>query len=473
MRYFLLRLASWASKRPAIILASLFYAYIIHYAHIKYLNPTWQYFGYTYSPINTFEVFFIVILTIYGGAFVPALLKRPSSVILILLYIIVYLPTVVLSLSLETDRVERYSGILISLAIGFSLACIVTRFYENKENSNTALPSDKFSNNIFLVWLACCGTMIASFISIMAFVGLDQIYDQRALGKEGSSLFLGYTQSYFSNVFSPALMVIGLLKSRWKQVALGGLGCFLTFMIDAQKTVFLLPFVIILLHYILKSRVLAFRSTSFFLFILGMITLLVIQAQEDSEVANFLSATIVFRTLTLPGVLLTQYYDYFSTEGFTYWSHVRLVNLIVPPPSAFVGDPYWPKLGYIIGESVQHLPGNNANAHLFADTGVAAAGSIGILVISLVFTIWLYFIDRSSKGWDSCYVLMVIFPVGLFLTNGPLFTILAGYGGMFWLIVFYVYKPNLIASKAVKLPSQLLDAKYSSQNMSTSRSSTI
>jgi hypothetical protein len=174
------------------------------------------------------------------------------------------------------------------------------------------------------------------------------------------------------------------------------------------------------------------------------VTLLLIHIYDVSAVGEFLAAAIVFRTLTLPGVLLTQYYDYFTAEGYTYWSHVRLLNVLVPTPSAYVGDPNWPKLGYIIGENVQRLAGNNANAHLFADTGAAAAGSVGVLIISIVLAIWLICIDKASRGWDKRYVILVLFPPSLFLTNGPLFTILAGYGGLFWLLAFYLHKPNQI-----------------------------
>jgi hypothetical protein len=443
MNYFILRLAEWGCTRQAIILISLFYAYVIHHTHVVYLNPDWEYFGFSYAPLSSFEVLFMGGLVSIGAMFVPMVLSKPSTIILVLLYIVVYIPTIVISLGLDIDRIDRYGGALGCLVIGYSIVCLATRGSEGKEYDDVALPSDKFSNIIFLLWIALGGILVANFISIMTFSGLEQIYDQRALAKEESSLFLGYAQTYFSNVFSPALIAIGLLKSNWKPVVIGVFGCLITFMIDAQKTVFLLPFVIIALHYALKSKILVFRSTAFFVSILGILTLLAVSLHEQNDVAAFLSTTLVFRTLTIPGLFFSQYYDYFSVEGYTYWSHVRGLNMIIPTPEAYIGDPYWPKLGYIIGDRVQHLPGNNANAHLFADNGIASAGFVGVLVISLILAGWLLLIDKVSKGWDRRYALLVLFSPALFLTNGPLFSILSGYGGIFWTIAFYIHKPNL------------------------------
>lgn len=214
------------------------------------------------------------------------------------------------------------------------------------------------------------------------------------------------------------------------------------YMITAQRTVILLPVVIIAMHFLLRGRRWFFRSSAFALLFLSACVAASAFYYEESLVASFLSQFLVFRTLGLPGLTFSQYFDLFSVDGFTWWSHVRGLDFLVTVPWSFASDPLWPGLGYIIGDRVYDNVANNANANLFSGDGVAAAGAFGVLVIGMVLAGWLALLDRATRGWDRRFVILVMVPLGLSLTNGHFFTTMLSFGGLFWLLVFHYYKPR-------------------------------
>jgi len=170
----------------------------------------------------------------------------------------------------------------------------------------------------------------------------------------------------------------------------------------------------------------------------------------NNNFASFLSTYLVFRTLALPGLTFSQYSDVFSNHGFTLWSHVRGINIFIAPPDFFADHASWPGLGYIVGDIVYKNIENNVNANLFSSDGLAAAGSVGVLVIGIIFIVWLMLLDNITHAWDRIFVILVTLPLALSLTNGPFFTMMWSFGGILWLGVFYFFK--FTSKKAEKIP---------------------
>jgi hypothetical protein len=430
-----------AKSRGVLLAAALLYAGAIHYAHVVYLEPVWDYYGFTYSEPGLPVFLLMGGLVALGGAVMPTVLARPSSMILLALFVVVYVPTIVITLCLSADAVETYGQGLIVLGAGFAVACLAARA-RMRRPLEPGKPNDRFMLIVLALWAACAVILVYAYASVMRFVGLENIYDQRTAG-QSTSLAMGYVQTYFSNVFSPALMALGLMKSRWLLVALGAVGCLIMFMINAQRTVFMLPFLIVGLHVIMNSRYVALRTSSFALLLLAGATWLVARTYEDSLLATFFGIYLVYRTLTIPGLTFSQYYDLFSRDGFTWWSHVKGLSLLIPAPPSYANDSAWPHLGYVVGDRIYRSFDMNANANLFVGDGVAAAGALGVAVISCAFAVCLYWLDRTARGWDSRFTVLVIAPIAITLTNGMLFTMLLSFGGAFWMLVFYLYKPGV------------------------------
>jgi hypothetical protein len=143
---------------------------------------------------------------------------------------------------------------------------------------------------------------------------------------------------------------------------------------------------------------------------------------------------VIVRSIAIPGQVFQLYSDFFGKMGHTWWSNVKGVNIIVPPPRAFASDSGWPNLGILIGREYFGINSRmNANAHLFAGEGEAAAGAFGVLVIGALLAIWLRALDRAAVGWNRLFVLLISAPMALCLTNAHLSTLLLSFGGLFWL----------------------------------------
>lgn len=428
-----------SGSRIGLLLAAWFYAIVLHFSHIEYLNPAWEYFGFTYRNLNLMEIALIIFLVTSVALVLPIKMTRASSIILLPLFVVVYVPTIVITLGLDENRLQNYGLSLLILGLVFFIACVISN--KSKQKLYETEKINVLIQNIFLLgWVIFCAILIYNYSSIMAVAGLDEVYEQRAIGAS-TSLLIGYIQTYFSNVLSPALIALGLVWRKYWLTLIGTIGCIIMYMITAQRTVFLLPFVMFGLYYLLTSKVYIFRTSAFLITALSVVVMFCSVFYLNNNIAFFLSTYLVFRTLALPGLTFSQYYDVFDIHGFTWWSHVKGFDFLLSPPVFFADHPSWPGLGHVVGDIVYGNFENNVNANLFSSDGLAAAGPIGVLLIGIIFIAWLMLLDRVTNGWNRNFVLLVTLPISLSLTNGSLFTVMLSFGGLLWILIFYFLKP--------------------------------
>jgi len=164
---------------------------------------------------------------------------------------------------------------------------------------------------------------------------------------------------------------------------------------------------------------------------------------RSTSLFRFILDLVLVRSIAIPGQTFQLYTDFFSKTAHTWWSNVKGVNLIVPPPAVFASDSSWPNLGLLIGREYYGINSRmNANANLFAGEGVAAAGSFGVVVIGVLLALWLRTLDRAALGWNRAFVLVISAPMALCLTNSHLSTLLLSFGGLFWQAYLTWAKPK-------------------------------
>jgi hypothetical protein len=434
--------------RLLLVLASWLYVLAFHYAYVNYLIVEWAYWGFTYRPPESKEIALMALLVTLGAVFMPAALERGSSVILLLLYLTVYLPVVMVTLSLDKDGIELYGEALGALAIAFCMVCIVVRYPYRTVATPSFVAGQSFTTVIMLGWLVCFVTLAVTYWSIIGFAGLDAIYEQRARGTASDAL-TAYMQTYLGFVISPALITIGITGKKFWPIFWGTAGCLLMYLITAQRTLFLLPAGLLGLHFLLRRRNPIFRSTALPTFAIAAAIFLTACFWNESDLAQLVCNYLTGRTVAVPGLTFSQYHDVFTREGFTWWTHVRGIGGLVAPPK-LAEDELWPRLGNIVGDRVYNKSDVNVNANLFSSDGLAAAGTLGVIVIGLLFAIYLRFLDRISAKWDSNFVILAVFPVGLALTNAPFWTTMLSFGGLFWLLVFRFWPTPLLSKLAGK-----------------------
>ncbi len=432
------RLPSAIPARVAVIVATALYAASLYYAYRVYLEPQWGYLGFSFRPPDGFEVLAIVVLLAGGAMVVPTRLTRPSATVLMFLYIIVYVPSILISFCVDADRMPRYLpytfAMLAALATA-SWASARSTPVHRQQCEATVVPGPAILAGFLVAWIAMSLILVATYRDVMTLVALDDVYGQRAAGASTGALN-AYIQTYYAGVVNPGLLAIGLRYRRPGAIVLGVVGSVLMYTVNAQKTVLLLPLLMVAVHVQLSSRVPALRTIAAPLTVFAVVTVIAVAQWEDNLVAGALALFLVGRTLAMPGLTFSQYFDQFDTQGFTFWSHIRGFDLVIPAPAAYAGDPLWPGLGYMLGDRLFGMPEFNMNANLFASDGIAAAGAAGVLVVGVALAAYLYALDRVSSRWDRRFSQLAVLPIGVALTNGQLSTTLLSFGGFFWLLFF-------------------------------------
>lgn len=425
----LLRL--FAESRVQLFVSSMIYAVALTYCLVAYAAIEWPQYGFSFGGVNSLDATMLSAAVLIWSAVLPKRIDRPSSLFLIVIYLFVCVPGAVAMVGLDRPSEGYYHMLLLSLTIGFALACTVVRSFSWRGPARES--SDYFLMFLILAWTMCLVVLLFSFGSIMSFSELDDIYLQRERGAAGN-LFEGYAQTYFGYVFSPALLAFGLVKRHYLLVLAGFCGALVLYMITAEKAVFMYPLFVVALFAILRSKLKVMTSVSFIAIVFSAALFLSVFFYADSGIAGFVSWYLGIRSLLIPGAFVTYYSDFFSEHGYTLFSHISGIGLIVDTPASYLSHPRWPSIGHLVGEDYLGVPTLNANASFIASDGVASLGAAGVFVALMLFASFLIVLDRCARGVQPALVLPLVLPLALTLTNGSLFTALTSFGGAFWIL---------------------------------------
>ncbi len=426
-----------AGSRLMFFAACVSYAGALLFCLAEYASVEWVEYGYSYGDISIIDGLVIVVGLGAWSVVAPKSIVSASSMILTLILIAVCIPGLVVLVGLERPADDAYRGLVLWLVVSFAVSCSLVRALAPQGNPGPRRASSLFVPVLVALWMTCLVVLIAEYHSIMSIVSLDAIYDQREAGL-ATSRWMGYAQTYFGYVLSPALLAIGIVRRKSWLIALGFVGGLVLYSITAEKNAFAFPFVIVAFGYLLSGRRPCSRSVALLMLALASILYVAVFLNQDSLVAAFIAWYLGVRSLLTPGLFIAQYSDFFSTHGYTYLSHVTGLSYLIPPPSNLPGD-RWPSLGHIVGE--QHIGkiDLNANANFVASDGVASFGDFGIVIAFVLLSSALALLDRASRGVDRRFMILIALPIGLTLTNVSLFTVMLSFGGLFWLVAMPLF----------------------------------
>ncbi|WP_256577725.1 hypothetical protein [Pseudomonas sp. NFIX28] len=433
---------SWPRIRKSrcyLILCVLFYSISIAIGQEFYLSVDQAFWGFNKVSYDALAIVFIFFLVVIPSVVLPLTLCRPSSIFLYSLMFFVYVPAVVIAVLNHDDSLVRYFWLLSGFCFGMVFCCVVSR---SVRQGADALIGKAPSRGVVLIniigALVCFIALYSTYGDILAFSGLSDIYSQREKGA-ATSLLIGYCQVYLAYVFAPVLFVCGVLYKRFFSLVLAVVAFIFVYMITAERTVILLPFVLLVMCLVFRVRG-GGISNVYYLFLGGSFLILLISFLfKYSSVVNQLGVYIFTRTIAIPGLFVSQYYDLFSQQGYTYWSHVSVLGRLIDIPAAYVADEKWPALGKILAERVLGIQ-SQSNANFVATDGVAAAGAVGVVVICMAYAVWLLVLDWAARGWSKVFLFSALFPLAFVSTNGSLFTMLTSFGGFYWILMLLIDK---------------------------------
>lgn len=388
----------------------------LHWTQLVYLVPLWGYWGFAYGTLTGWQITLLYALALLPSLILPVALKRPSNLLCWIFYIIVYVPSV-LSVGFRQDPSYNGWALLGALAAGF-LIVAGSRFLPLPAPSRDVVSPPVFWLVFAALYCICTVEVLRAFGSHLRLVSFVGVYDLRMEAREVSSLSADYLLPLLSNICNPLLMTIGLFRRRPSLFAAGAAGQLLLYMTAAMKSIVLSPLVILAMFIVLRRRSAVTWIVLGAVVLVAGATLLALTAPVGTEMTSprmVVSSLILLRTFGIPGSSTALYADFFSKNPLTYWSHVRGIRSIVHYPYS-LAVPYVIGGAYYGGEEI------SANAHFWAQDGIAAYGNAGVVIISLLVVVVLWLLDLSSRHLNPRFVMVFASMFGMTMTNGSIFT---------------------------------------------------
>lgn len=393
------------------------YKIILEFSYINYVHPTHGYEGFilNFNIIKMFESYMATLIIIL---FLPLSEKKPSSLAIKILYIIMITPILSIYYLKSESRIYFYG-----VVFAFLITIISIKFRIIKL-SNYKMKLDKWINfGLLFNTIAVYGGMIYfNGLPNLKLLDLMQVYIIRATINYGFN-FMKYLVAWQGVIINPYLIIYNLEKSNIKLSIFFTILQITLYLITGNRAFFLYPVVIIALFYFTKKRSIInmlIKST-----IIGLIISLI---AFHYKITRWLASLFIYRALFLPAQISFQYYDYFSKNGFVKLSHSVFKRFFRTPvydnnPVLIIGEVFYknnhPNTGYL-GDAYMNF------------------GIPGMLIFSVLLGIILKLLDDlSNNGHKRTISKAFVFILMVSLSNMGLLTVLMNGGmGLYLLIMF-------------------------------------
>jgi len=396
-----------------LLLASAAYIIIYYFIYTCYLHPVFDYARYNlidrpWPFLALTGVLALVPVLACGG------LTRISSFMAYLIYLLCYVPTILtLGLALP-GGMEQVLDLQCAFLAGMVLLFCMDRFPEG----NAAAGRIRRLPLAHLTLLTALATLyvIQAYGFNLRFVALDEVYALRSenLEKVGGTL-VGYLVMWLTSCLYPLHLAIGLMRRSLWRVLAACAGLVLIYMATGAKASLFTPVIVFLLFGFLKLP----RPALLPALALGLsaVSIALLLLPEDPLVLKWSRSLFFMRTLSVNGWSNKLYFEFFSTHGFTWYSHLSWARWLTAP---YPYGPFQP--GQVLGLEVSGSELANFNANFWSTEGIAAAGGLGVLVASGLMAVFLWFSNRVTEGLDLTFTILVFAQFAITLLNIPFFT---------------------------------------------------
>lgn len=431
-------------------LVALVYGAVFHYAYVAFINPAFEYANYLYlapSALGLLYTYLLVCAPVvayrsssapaaYGAALIFALCYVPAQLILLFNW-------------------ERSSGELI-LVQAFLAASMAILLQASGLGCKATAPirSDRHLAPILgVLTVVSMLVLVASYHEYMRLVSFEDVYDLRFAANENErSGLVNYLISWLSYCFLPFYFARGVLRRNFADIAIGLLGCVLIYAATGSKAAILMPAVILILNRLIGS------GKDFLLRLVTVLTIsifLVTELLPDDGILFWVKSILLLRVLGTGGWNMTVYYDYFSTNGYTFYTHIGPINALIG------GYPYGAySLGQLIGLQYSGSEQANFNANFWASDGFAALGVLGVPVVTAALCAVFFAINRIASGFSTRFVVLWLVGFWLAMLNLPLSTaVLSGGGAMTLLLLWSARKASTHRRPSKSEPARIVPPK--------------
>lgn len=429
-----------------VVISALLFCLAFQYAYESYIYPTYAYAHFRYFPQTVTQyILNYVLVALPLAAWRPS--EEPSAFGVCLIYAVCYIPIQVM-VPFMLD--QAYSPVLLmQMAICGSMALLFLASRSGAVSGITKQPVDGRLNLVIMIFAgAALVLLVATNFQIMRLVSFADVYDLRLDASDQESIgAVQYLSSWLSYCFLPFFIARGIISRHWASLAIGLTGCLLVYLSSGAKSVILMPLIMLVMWFVLKARK---DFLSLLLSGSAAATILVLFLPDDS-LLSWGKSVLLMRTFAVGGWTVSLYYEYFSANEYTYYSHIRFIDMITQ------GYPYGARsLGQMIGIEYSGSDLANFNANFWASDGLAALGLWGIPVVTGILCGFLILVNRASSYFDSEFISLWMSGFWLALLNVPLSTaILSGGGGLIVILLWIsrLQLPDIIAARGKRAPA--------------------
>lgn len=396
------------------------YLVLFQYIFENYLAVVFNYAYYYYIDRELSLYFYMYFISL-----LPVFFRCPSKSITTfsfdLIYVLGYLPSQATILYMWTDTIQMYyfTSVLFCVSmVLFSLSTNVT-FSSYAERQ---IPGRLFSIVIGAITVIGLIAIFYYFGSFMRIVDFSEVYDLR---KASSSVqvsgFVGYIVMWLTALSLPYYFSMALTKKSLTMLLFALIVSISLYAANGAKVAILNGLIIFSLYFIVKIR----GDFLFKILFCSVAVFFVVIILPDDGLALWVKSIFMVRVYSNSGWMMVMYYDYFSEFGYTYFSHINIVNKFLD------NYPYGDlALGQVIGIKVSGNTEANFNAIFFASDGIAAVGPVGIVLVTLAFIFFLFLLDVVSKKIERVFLFMFLSGFLMTLLNVSLSTSLLSGGGL-------------------------------------------
>lgn len=391
----------------------------------------WAYMGVKWYDAPLWREGLALLLAAVPALFVPMRLSRAGDLAILILYGIVFVPSVAMqpnfSLAPFTSQL-LYS--LTSMA-GLMVVCRVTRLDFTRLPPVSGLSPQAF-DLVLYVGAAVILVMYAIFSPIRTFVlDLSQLYESRSdffAAANKMPVFMNYLFVNASLSLAPLMVARGLYYRRWSMVGLALILAYLTFVTTSLRSMlFSVAFVGVVTVLTMWKRP---PAVSLFIFFLGIAVVCTVLDALLPGYTPTLSYDLHYRLFGNSALLSEAYHSYFDGQPKIHFSQSFL--------RPFIETSAWAPYQVLVGEDVSDVAGNHANGNFAADA-FANVGYLGVMLAYFVIAGIVTFYQRLAVHKHLQVAALGLVGPAFYLTNAGVHSAILSGGVTFSLILISLY----------------------------------
>lgn len=407
------------------------YVLALHWTYTDWIVPVYRSSGLVEAGPDWPSLLLVSTFALLPSVWLPTGLKRPSEIVLWVLYLLGYVPATTIPIHVLGPDLWAVLPLEVVLTAAFAILAVL----QGVPRPEPTWPG--LSERSFGRLLAVSGSAMVVYIVIVfglptGLPDLASVYETRdqAAVIQSDSPLAGYLVPWAGNVVFPLLLAMGLARRRAWALILGTGGLLLVYGVTGAKTALFSGALVLLLYLAIQYRSRAFGT----LLSWGGVAILWLSVAATATTGSIWPlALFPTRVLAVTGQLTADYYQFFSTHA-TYQLSTSILRW-------FIESPYDLPSARLVGAAYFGTTTVFANGNLWADA-MANFGLAGIVpfTIALGFVLWV--LDVAGAGRDLTVIGPVLGIAGFTLSQSALFTAILTSGIALTIVLVALMAPN-------------------------------